>query len=563
MGLCKLQDADDSIKKSKIIDLRDLVRRRVEQPLYASVQASLRQPPSLSNMLEETYSLSQPLNQHQPSYNTTSDGNGYTLHFPQNRYCTLESSSLSCAGYTLYNSPSLLSDTSLFHQESLVHHHSPKTNYSPPFSCVTEDVTDFKTKLKEIETAMLGPDLEFTETYDDTLLANAEVESWRQMMELAQPERRDLKQLLVACAKAVSDSDVVTAKRLMSELRQLVSVYGEPIQRLGAYMLEGLVARLNSSGSSIYKSLEFQEPASSFELLSYMHILYEVCPYFKFGYMSANGAIAEAMKDEVNVHIIDFQIGQGSQWIPLIQAFAARPGGPPRIRITGIDDFTSAYARGGGLNIVAQRLSKLAKIFKVPFEFTSAAISGSEVKPGNFGIRQGEALAVNFAFVLHRVPDESLGSENHRDSLLRKVKRLNPKVVTLVEQELSTNTVTFYPRFLEAVDYYTAMFESIDVTLPREHKVRINVEQHCLARDVVNIIACEGTERVERHELVGKWRSRFEMAGFSPYPLSSLVNATIKTLLKSYCDKYRLEERDGALYLGWLNRDLVGSSAWK
>ncbi|KAL0292458.1 UNVERIFIED_CONTAM: Scarecrow-like transcription factor PAT1 [Sesamum radiatum] len=59
------------------------------------------------------------------------------------------------------------------------------------------------------------------------------------------------------------------------------------------------------------------------------------------------------------------------------------------------------------------------------------------------------------------------------------------------------------------------MFESIDVTMPRDRKERINVEQHCLARDIVNIIACEGKERVERHELFGKWRLRFMMAGWS------------------------------------------------
>ncbi|KAG2314410.1 hypothetical protein Bca4012_065082 [Brassica carinata] len=114
------------------------------------------------------------------------------------------------------------------------------------------------------------------------------------------------------------------------------------------------------------------------------------------------------------------------------------------------------------------------------------------------------------------------------------------------------------------MDYYDVMFKSKDVTLPRNHKQRINVEQHCLARDVVNIIACEGADRVERHELLGKWRSRFDMAGFTPYPLSPLVNSTIRSLLRNYSDKYRLEERDRAsLYLGWMKRDLVTSGAWK
>lgn len=504
----------------------------------------------------------------------STQGTPFTIPNSHEQYCTLESSSAN-GSYAAYNSPSTVSfspnGSPLSQQEShsysLEPHHSPDNAGGSPLSgsCITDDAHDFRHKLRELETVMFGPDSDIIDSIENALesgtnIESLEMESWRQIMDVI--SRGDLKQVLIACAKAVSDNDLLMAQCLMDKLRQMVSVSGEPIQRLGAYMLEGLVARLASSGSSICKGLRCKEPASS-EMLSYMHILYEVCAYFKFGYMSANGAIAEAMKDENRVHIIDFQIGQGSQWISLIQAFAARPGGPPHIRITGIDDSTSAYARGGGLSIVGKRLSRLAESFKVPFEFHAAAMSGCEVQIENLGVRRGEALAVNFAFVLHHLPDESVSTQNHRDRVLRLVKSMSPKVVTLVEQESNTNTAAFFPRFLETLNYYTAMFESIDMTLPRDHKERINVEQHCLARDVVNIIACEGTERVERHELLGKWRSRFRMAGFTPYPLSTLVNATIKTLLENYSDRYRLQERDGALYLGWMNRDLVASCAWK
>lgn len=507
-------------------------------------------------------------------YNDSSQGTHLSAQNYSEQYCTLESSPAN-GGYAVYNSPSTVSfspnGSPMSQQDSQSYppdqHHSPDNTYGSPISgsCITDDVNDFKHKLKELEIVMLGPDSNFLESYDSTFQNGTDntspaMDSWGQVMEAI--SSGDLKHILIFCAKAVSDNDLLMAQWLMDELRRMVSVTGEPIQRLGAYMLEGLVARLASSGSNICKALRCKEPAST-ELLSYMHILYEVCPYFKFGYMSANGAIAEAMKDESSVHIIDFQIGQGSQWVSLIHAFAARPGGPPHIRITGIDDSMSAYARGGGLDIVRKRLSKLAEFVKVPFEFHAAAISGCNVRLENLGVRPGEALAVNFAFMLHHMPDESVSTQNHRDRLLRLVKSLSPKVVTLVEQESNTNTAAFYPRFLETLNYYTAMFESIDVTLSRDHKERINVEQHCLAREVVNIIACEGVERVERHELLGKWRLRFKMAGFTPYPLSSLVNGTIKTLLENYCDKYRLEERDGALYLGWMDRDLVASCAWK
>lgn len=519
----------------------------------------------------------------QPYYNDSSQAsNNYLAQNFYERYCTLESSSAN-GSYAVHNSPSTVSfspnGSPMSQQDSHSYpadpHYSPDNTYGSPISgsCITDEVHDFKHKLKELENVMLGPDCNvmlgpdcnFLDSYDSSFQnginnTSLEMDSCRQVMEAI--SNRNLKQILIFCAKAVSDNDLLMAHWLMDELRQMVSVTGEPIQRLGAYMLEGLVARLASSGSTICNAVKCKEPESK-DLLSYMHILYEVCPYFKFGYMSANGAIAEAMKDEKRVHIIDFQIAQGSQWLTLIQAFASRPGGPPHIRITGIDDSMSAYARGGGLNIVGKRLSKLAESFKVPFEFHAVAVSGCEVQLENLGVRPGEALAVNFAFMLHHMPDESVSTQNHRDRLLRLVKSLSPKVVTLVEQESNTNTAAFYPRFLETLSYYTAMFESIDVTLPREHKERINVEQHCLAREVVNILACEGPERVERHELLGKWRSRFKMAGFTPYPLSSLVNATIKTLLENYCNKYRLQERDGALYLGWMDRDLVASCAWK
>ncbi|MBA0722117.1 hypothetical protein Golax_009596 [Gossypium laxum] len=484
------------------------------------------------------------------------------------QYCTLDSSSgvqnsSSTASFSPNGSPVSQPNNSC----PMDLRRSPDNTCCSPLSdsCVTDNEHDLSHMIRQLETAMLGTDSDNIDVH--AIMASGrstevsiESERWKYMMEMI--AQGDLKELLCACAKAIENKDMHLTDCLMTQLRQMVSVSGEPKQRLGAYMLEGLVARLASSGSSIYKSLRCKEPASS-ELLSYMHILYEICPYFKFGYMSANGAIAEAMKDESRVHIIDFQIVQGSQWLTLIPALAARPGGPPSIRITGIDDSTSAYARGGGLEIVRQRLSKVAELCKVPFEFHAAAISATDVQFENLRIQPGEAIAVNFAMMLHHMPDESVGAQNHRDRLLRLAKSLSPKVVTLVEQEANTNTAPFVPRFLETMNHFLPIFESIDVSLPRDHKERINVEQQCLAREIVNIIACEGPERVERHELLGKWRSRFIMAGFKPFPLSSFVNSTIKSLLQSYCDKYTLEDKDGVLFLGWMNRAIVASCAWR
>lgn len=371
----------------------------------------------------------------------------------------------------------------------------------------------------------------------------------------------NLKQLLIACAKALSENNINDFDKLIEKARGAVSIGGEPIQRLGAYMVEGLVARKEKSGSNIYRALRCREPESK-DLLSYMHILYEICPYLKFGYMAANGAIAEACKTEDCIHIIDFQIAQGTQWMTLLQALAAKPSGAPRVRITGIDDPVSKYARGDGLEAVGRRLAAISQKFNILVEFNPIPVFAPDVTQEMLGVRPGEALVVNFPLQLHHTPDESVDLNNPRDGLLRMIKSLNPRVVTLVEQESNTNTAAFLPRFVETLNYYLAMFESIDVTMPRDQKERINVEQHCLARDIVNVIACEGRERVERHELLGKWRSRFTMAGFRQCPLSSYVNSVIRNLLRCYSEHYTLVEMDGAMLLGWKDRALVSASAW-
>ncbi|XP_057870408.2 chitin-inducible gibberellin-responsive protein 2 isoform X2 [Cryptomeria japonica] len=245
----------------------------------------------------------------------------------------------------------------------------------------------------------------------------------------------DIQQLLIACAKAVANSDVVKAEKLIAHLRQGVSIKGNPMQRLGAYMVEGLEARLRSTGPTIYKRSQYKEP-DSVEFISYFQILNAACPPFKFGYVAANGAIAEALKDKNRIHIVDFHIAEGNQWVSLIQALGRRKVLPSHMRITGIEDPESEYARDGRLHLVGQRLSKLAESCNIPFEFHPLPLSGSDVKANMLEVRDGEALAVNFAFQLHQMPDESVSTNNHRDRLIQMVRKLNPKMVTLLWMHL-------------------------------------------------------------------------------------------------------------------------------
>ncbi|KAJ0966071.1 hypothetical protein J5N97_027209 [Dioscorea zingiberensis] len=428
--------------------------------------------------------------------------------------------------------------------------------------------------LQELETALMAPDTDelitSTKTWTplETLISIQPPQTRsrcrsKRLKEIPNSSHSQdkVRHLLLKCAEALSEDRMDEFQVLVKEAQCLVSIHGDPIQRLGAYMLEGLVARQEESAgidnSNRALRCRKRKPESRELLSSYKHILYDICPYVKFGYMAANGAIAEALRTEDRIHIIDFQIAQGTQWITLIQALAARPGGPPHVRITGID-------RGDNLQVVGRMFYALSRKFNMPFEFNTLPVSAEEVTRDMLEIRPGEALAVNFTLQLHRTPDEStVELNNPRDGLLRMVKGLSPKVTTLVEQESNTNTSPFLMRFTETMDYYSAMLESIDESLARrESKEMIGVEQNCLGKSIMNMIACEGKERVERPELLGKWRSRLCMAGFRPYPLSSYVNSVIRMLMAGYSEKYTLVEKDGALLLGWKGRSLISASAW-
>ncbi|XP_062227589.1 scarecrow-like protein 1 [Phragmites australis] len=439
------------------------------------------------------------------------------------------------------------------------------------------DEDEIRLKLQELEHALLddGDDIlfeisqagsindEWADPMKNVLLPNSPKESASSISCAVNNSRvaRTPKQLLFDCATALSEYNIDEAQAIITDLRQMVSIQGDPSQRIAAYLVEGLAARIVASGKGIYKALTCKDPPTLYQL-SAMQILFEICPCFRLGFMAANYAILEACKSEERLHIIDFDINQGSQYITLIQFLKNNANKPRKLRITGVDDPETVQRPTGGLRVIGQRLEKLAEDCGLSFEFRAVGANIGDVTPAMLDCHPGETLIVNFAFQLHHLPDESVSIMNERDQLLRMVKGLQPKLVTLVEQDANTNTAPFLIRFREVYDYYSALFDSLDATLPRESPDRMNVERQCLAREIVNILACEGPDRVERYEVAGKWRTRMAMAGFTPCPFNSDAISEIRSLLKSYCDRYKFEEDHAGLHFGWGEKTIIVSSAW-
>ncbi|XP_076949561.1 GRAS family protein RAM1-like [Bidens hawaiensis] len=361
--------------------------------------------------------------------------------------------------------------------------------------------------------------------------------------------------LLLACAEAVAKEDFMSARKYLHHLNRVVSPLGDSMQRVASCFTEALTARLAATlatkpPSSTPKFTPF--PPNAMEILKIYQIVYQACPYIKFAHFTANQAIFEAFEAEERVHVIDLDILQGYQWPAFMQALAARPGGPPFLRITGIGSSPESVRETG------RCLTELAHSLHVPFEFHTVAEQLEDLEPHMFNRRVGEALAVNSVNRLQRVPGHCLGN------LLAMIRDQAPNIVTIVEQEASHNGPYFLGRFLEALHYYSAIFDSLDATFPADSPQRAKVEQYIFAPEIRNIVASEGAERVMRHERLEKWRKIMEGKGFEGVALSENAVTQSKILLSLYsCDGYRLTEDKGCLLLGWQDRSILAASAWR
>ena len=106
-----------------------------------------------------------------------------------------------------------------------------------------------------------------------------------------------------------------------------------------------------------------------------------------------------------------------------------------------------------------------------------------------------------------------------RDVVLSNIRKMRPDVFILFIMNGTYSSPYFVPRFREALFHYSAMFDMMDVTTPRDSDLRVLVERDLFGQCAQNVIACEGLDRVERPETYKKWRLRSHQAGLRELPL--------------------------------------------
>ncbi|XP_071907690.1 scarecrow-like protein 18 [Coffea arabica] len=434
----------------------------------------------------------------------------------------------------------------------------------------------------------------------------------QQYRSFTSPTLAHMRQLLISCAELMSSSsDSSSAHRLITILMANSNPYGDSTERLIHQFTRALSLRLNRYATTTllntlpntqqhlghplnntfflthrhhhHPTTSFNSSpvnsanAASFSAASINHMpqvvesdeqallqtaylsLNQVTPFIRFSQLTANQAILDAIdQGQEAIHILDFNIMHGLQWPPFMQAIVERYP-RPSLRITGTGNDLETLRRTG------DRLAKFAHSLGLRFQFHPLHLHNEDdpiaVLSSAVVLLPGESLAVNCVHYLHRLLKD-------RDGLrlfLHRIKVMNPRVVTMAEREANHNHPLFLQRFVEALDHYAAVFDSLEATLPPNSRERLNVEQVWFGREIVDIVAADGDHRRERHERFRSWELMFRSCGFNNVPLSPFALSQAKLLLRLHypSEGYQLHILNDSFFLGWQNQLLYSVSSWR
>ncbi|XP_051196648.1 scarecrow-like protein 9 [Lolium perenne] len=377
----------------------------------------------------------------------------------------------------------------------------------------------------------------------------------------------DLETLLLHCAEAVATNDRHNAGKFLEKIKRHSSPMGATTERLAHYFAEGLEARLAGKGSQLYHSLLMMKHSTILELVKAYKLYVDVSCSTKVAFLFCNKTIYNVAAGKNKLHIVHYGIGDGLQWTELLQWFAEREEGPPEVRITGINSWSqpAAFHPAKRTEEAGRRLILCASKLGVPFKFRAITAKFETVCTEDLDINPDEVLIVNSIFQFRNLMDETLTADriNPKDQVLNTIRKMKPAVFIHGVVNASYCAASFVTRFRHALYNFTAAFDLMETTVPRDNDLRLVVERDIFARSAMNIIACEGADRVERTQHYKEWHVRNQRAGLRQLPLDPEIVRVLKAQVKKRRQKnFMINEDHHWLLQGWKGRVLTALSIW-
>ncbi|XP_016456229.1 protein NODULATION SIGNALING PATHWAY 2-like [Nicotiana tabacum] len=374
-------------------------------------------------------------------------------------------------------------------------------------------------------------------------------------------EETSITDLLLMGAEAIEAGNLDLASVVVLRLNIILSDQekreNSPLDRLAMYFTQGLLYKSLSTSSHELLNQNQYQPESSPSITPFQ-MLQEISPYVKFAHFTANQAILEATKGSQQVHILDFDIMEGIQWPPLMVDLVERGNFNSSLRITAVvvDKNNSFHVQK-----TCKRLQEFADSINLPFIFDQVFLTKEEDLENIQGVESHNNLIANV--MIHQLHIPQRGSSLVK-TFFNGLRRLSPKIVVLVEEELFNLTkipsMSFVEFFCEALHHYTTISDSILGGFGGGYKLALRViEKEFLGVRILDCVRQFPCEKSERE----KWsEGLYSLKGFRQIPMSSSNVRQAKHLVSLFSGGYWVQNEHCKLALCWKSRPLTTASIW-
>ncbi|GLT58240.1 hypothetical protein SLA2020_311510 [Shorea laevis] len=302
--------------------------------------------------------------------------------------------------------------------------------------------------------------------------------------------RGDAVDALKKCAEALQHGNSGLANAEMGRVLDLAEKETEPrTRRLIGYFAQALACRANGLHPKY-----FSFPSSEGK--------YWMCHWY--GLCSTVGwCISKVVKGKSKVHVIELvkHMDGYKQWASIFRE-TDDWGDLTHLRLSFLVQENVEFSKES-----EKELIEMANNWDIELEYKIIPVNSfADIDVSLLEMRDGEFVVVNCMFVFSKMLSEALALEKLL-LMLRDV--IKADIMIVADHDANQSQSDFLLRFDESLKYYSS--PSHEDILCHDY---LTVEAY-YRYQICNIVACEGSNRVERHQTWAQWKSLLTHYGFS------------------------------------------------
>ncbi|MCB9761468.1 MAG: hypothetical protein H6739_16615 [Alphaproteobacteria bacterium] len=353
---------------------------------------------------------------------------------------------------------------------------------------------------------------------------------------------RTYEEILQACRLMMRHRQALAYPMLEKYVLSYVDVHTPNAALLSHIIAESLFRRLDSTlieGKNIYVQ-KFDIPQ-----ITMFYKMAQAYPHIYVSHEIANQYLAQGMRHEEEVTLLDIGVGKGVQVQRLLtRLMLDQTCRIKRVHIIGMDPDRANVDDARAALMDLQQIVPF-KIIYHPCEGCFEDLSLSELDALR-RVGQG-AFFVNAAYALHHTMHPP-GDTSYRTTLVERLSDMRPRVFTLVEPSSDHDTESLSKRFHNCWQHFGTVYDLIDESglSPAE---RFSIKETFVGREIRDMFGASDRFRCERHETYERWLFRLTRAGFS-----FVKGVDVEFSLPSYGESW---VSDGLIRLGYNGLPLI------